>query len=62
MSSLLGTLIGLTVVGILLGSPATVLLMMFLGNLPIHPSPGFWDCFPGGMLLGLIITSAGKSS
>jgi hypothetical protein len=59
--ALLGTLIGIMIVGFIVGAPSTILLMLFLGNLEqIDPSPGFWDCFPGGVILGLVISSPGK--
>lgn len=61
--SVLGSVIGLMIVGFIFAAPFTVLLMLFLSHFQqIQPSLGFWDCFPGGMLLGLLASTTGKSS
>lgn len=63
MASAVGTLLGILVLGFIIGAPSTSLLMLFLGNLDlIDPSPGFWDCFPGGVILGLLVTPGGKTA
>lgn len=61
MASIIGSVLGLMIVGLFFAAPFTILLMMFLSHFPIHPGLGFWDCLPGGMLLGLIASPTGKN-
>lgn len=61
LATSVGTLLAAAVVAFVVAAPFAWLLMLFLGNLGVERA-GFWECLPGGVLVGaLVATGKGKT-